>query len=502
METTVIVVGAGPTGLMLGCELGLAGVPTVLVDAEPERPGLSRAGGVTPRTAEVLDLRGLLAPLLAEAGMPGPDEGHFADLPVSAESLDSRYSWLLIPQLAMERFLERRLAELGVPLLRGHGLTGLAQDEGGVTAQLDGQTWRLRGQYLVGADGGHSATRKLAGIDFPGTASTAQSVVSDVLLADPVPDTVPSTIGSFGSHVRQQGEHWSMLLPFGGVYRLVFGGPEQQELPRDAPITEAEATASLAATYGPGVVVTKVLHGSRFGNAYRLAERYRAGRVFLAGDAAHIHPPMGGQGLNLGVQDAMNLGWKLAAVARGDAAGELLDSYHVERHPVGASVLHNIRAQSALARAAMDEEIAALHDIVSDLAAQPGAARFLAGLMSGVDIRYPVPDAPEHPLLGKRMPDLDLDGGRLAELFRDGTGVFLDGTGDLGVVVDAWTDRVRVHRTDARLPASALLVRPDGYVCWAGADAESLGCALHRWFGPAGESQATPVFSGIIPEKS
>ncbi|HEY4456181.1 MAG TPA: FAD-dependent monooxygenase [Pseudonocardiaceae bacterium] len=483
METTVIVVGAGPTGLMLGCELGLAGVPTVLVDAEPERSGLSRAGGVTPRTAEVLDLRGLLEPLIDEAGMPGPDEGHFADLPVSAEPLDSRYPWLLIPQLAMEEFLERRLTELGVPLLRGHTLTALDQDEDGVTAYLDGPTRRLRGRYLVGADGGHSATRKLAGIGFPGTASTAQSVVSDVMLADPVPDTVPSAIGSFGSHVRQRGEHWSLLLPFGGVHRLVFGGPEQQELARDAPITEAETTAALAATYGPDVVVAKVLHGSRFGNAYRLAERYRAGRVFLAGDAAHIHPPMGGQGLNLGVQDAMNLGWKLAAVARGDAVDDLLDSYHVERHPVAASVLHNIRAQSALARAPMDEEIAALHDIVSDLAAQPGADRFLAGLMSGVDIRYPVPDAPPHSLLGKRLPDLDLEGGRAYELFHDGTGVLLDGTGELGVVAEPWAGRVRVHRTGIDLPAPALLVRPDGCVCWAGVDAESLGRALDRWFG-------------------
>jgi 2-polyprenyl-6-methoxyphenol hydroxylase-like FAD-dependent oxidoreductase len=484
METTVVVVGAGPTGLMLGCELGLAGVPTVLVDAQPERSGLSRAGGITPRTAEVLDLRGLLEPLLDEAGVPSLGEGHFADLPISAESLDSRHSWLLVPQVAIEQFLERRLAELGVPLLRGHRLTGLEQDEDGVTAHLDGRTRRLRGRFLVGADGGHGATRKLAGIAFPGTPSTAQSVVSDVLLADPVPDTVPSAIGSFGSHLRQRGEHWSVLLPFGGVHRLIFGGPEQQELARDAPITEAEASAALAATYGPEVVVAKVLHGSRFGNAHRLAEHYRACRVFLAGDAAHVHPPMGGQGLNLGVQDAMNLGWKLAAVARGDAPDDLLDSYHVERHPVGASVIHNIRAQGALARAPMDEEIAALRDIVADLLAAPGAARFLAGLMSGVDIRYPVPDAPPHPLLGKRLPDLDLDGGgRVYELFHDGTGVLLDGTGDLGAVAEPWAGRVRVRHAGIELPAPALLVRPDGYVCWAGEEAESLVSALTRWFG-------------------
>ena len=484
METTVIVVGAGPTGLLLGCELGLAGVPAVLVDQSPQRPELSRAGGVTPRTAEVLDLRGLLEPLRAEVGISGPDEGHFAGLPVTPDSLDSRYPWLLLPQLGMEHFFERRLAELGVPLLRGHRLTGLEQDAEGVTAYLDGQTRRLRGQYLVGADGGHSTTRKLAGIEFPGTASTAWSVVSDVLLADPIPATVPTTIGPFWSHTRQDGDNWTVLLPFDGVYRLIFGGPQQQALPRETPVTEAEATAALAATYRPGVEVAKVLHGSRFGNAYRLAERYRSGRIFLAGDAAHVHPPMGGQGLNLGVQDAMNLGWKLAVASAGYTSDELLDSYHAERHPVGASVVRNTKAQSALARAARDEEIAALRESVSELLAQPGAAGMLAGLVSGVDIRYPMPDAPDHPLLGKRMPDLDLDGpDRVYQLFHDGKPVLLDGTGELGAVAECWADRVRWQHTGIDLPAPALLVRPDGYVCWAGADPESLRAALTRWFG-------------------
>ena len=486
MDTAVVVVGAGPTGLMLGCELGLAGVPTVLVDESPGLPGLSRAGGLQPRTAELLDLRGLLEPLLAEAGLPGPDDGHFAGLPVSAASLDTRYPWLLVPQLRLEQFLQRRLGELGVPLLRGHRLTGLDQDDTGVIAHLAGPTAMVRGRYLVGADGGHSTTRKLAGIGFPGTASTAQSVVSDVLLAEPVPDDVPTTIGPFMSHNRRTGDSWTVLLPFDGTYRLIFGGPRQQELARDAPVTEAEATEALAATYGPGAVVSKVLHGSRFGNAYRLAERYRSGRVFLAGDAAHVHPPMGGQGLNLGVQDAMNLGWKLAAVLTGHGGEELLDSYHVERHQAGAAVVHNTKAQGALSRHVLDEEIAALRDIVADLLTQPDAARWLAELMSGVGIRYPMPGAPDHPLLGKRMPDLDLDdGGRVYELFHEGAGVLLDGTGDdaIGVVAGEWGERVRQHRTRVDLPAPAVLVRPDGYVCWAGDDAESLRSVLVRWFG-------------------
>jgi hypothetical protein len=333
--------------------------------------------------------------------------------------------------------------------------------------------------------------RTLLGLDFPGTAGTMSAVAADVVLAPGAERHLPTAGSGVADRIRRDGDAWTMLLPLGeGTYRLVFGWDGRAE-PRDVPVTVEEVRAALAATYGPEVALATLLGASRFGDAYRQLPAYRTGRVLFAGDAAHIHPPLSGQGFNLGVQDAVNLGWKLAATVRRWAPPGLLDTYHSERHPVAARVLRAVRAQTVLMQGHRDEGVAALREIVADLVELPDTRRYLTELMAGLSIRYDMPGAPAHALLGRRMPDVDLVGSpaRVAELLRAGRGVlvgFGPGVGPGIGAVPGWADRVDAARveTAGAPPAAAVLVRPDGYVCWASdGDERGLREALGDWFG-------------------
>ncbi|GAA0409230.1 FAD-dependent monooxygenase [Streptomyces luteireticuli] len=462
----VIVVGAGPTGLTLANELGLAGISTVVVERGRERSGQSKALNLQPRTAEMLDLRGWLEPV-ADRALTTLPRGHFAGIPLDYGVFDTRFPYQVgIPQARVERFLEEHLAEYGVPVLRGHELTGLAQDADGVTATVTGPAGErtLRAAYLVGADGGRSRVRKELAVGFPGRDARVSMAVADLELED---DPELPTEWQLPSFDMEQGPT-GFLTPLGdGVFRYIFGAAPHGEVPRDAPVGEAEVRAALGSGPGFHPRLRAVRWASRFTDASRQVERYVNGRVLLAGDAAHVHLPAGGQGLNLGVQDAFNLGWKLAATVRGRAPEGLLDTYHSERHPVGAGVLENTRAQGVLA--IPDDDARAMRAVVAALLATPDGNRLIAGMVSGLDIRYPMPGAPDHPLVGGRLPGLRL---------REGRGLYLGPGG--GGAVRGWADRV--EHEDA---AEAVLVRPDGYVCWAGAG-DGLEAALERWFGVAG----------------
>ncbi|MFB6535471.1 FAD-dependent monooxygenase [Streptomyces noursei] len=494
-EFEVLIAGAGPTGLLLANELGLAGVRTAVVERLPRRTGWSKALNLQPRTAEVLHCRGWLEPVLDRALTLLP-AGHFAGLPLDYGALDTAFPHQVgIPQARVEEFLEDHLAGYGVPVLRGRELTSFRQDAAGVTVTLrgpDDAEGTLRARYLVGADGGRSTVRRALGMPFPGRDARVGMAVADIELRDDeresgasgdswrLPDLSPDPAGS------------AFLLPLGdGVHRLFLGGPEQQGVDRDAPVTEDEVRTALARCPGPPRALRAVRWASRFTDVSRQVERYVDGRVVLAGDAAHVHAPAGGQGLNLGMQDAFNLGWKLAAVLRGWAPDGLLATYHAERHPVGARVLANTRAQMALTLP--DPDAVAVRELLADLLAAPDANRHVAAMIAGTDIRYPMPGAPDHPLLGARAPGVRLDAGRGLLLADAGTAV--------AVAADGWRDRVdrsdapdpydRLGRTAATDGTGALLVRPDGHVCWAGrgADADDACAALTRWFG----APRTPV---------
>jgi 2-polyprenyl-6-methoxyphenol hydroxylase-like FAD-dependent oxidoreductase len=491
MDADVIVVGAGPTGLTLAAELGLAGVRTLLLDAVTERSRQSRAGSIQPRTAEVFAARGLLDPMLGGRPPRGTVGGHFAGLPVplTADGWRTRYPHpVTIPQYELETFLERHLTRFAsVTLRKGHGLVALRQDGDAVTGTLDdGHT--VRGRWLVGCDGGHSTVRRLTGVDFPGRPGRYGMVASDVTLTGPGVTGLPTTLRHFSQAVRGRGDAQALLSPLGdGVFRFLFGGPDQLGVARDTPVTTDEVSRALRHACGDDVALGEIRYASRFSDASRQAAAYRTGRVLLAGDAAHIHLPAGGQGINLGVQDAANLGWKLAGRVRGRT--DLLDTYHAERHPVAARVLANTRAQGVLMGPG-DPDVGALRDLLTDLFRLPAAAHAMAGMISGLDVTYELP-GPPHPLLGARMPDLDLDTAdgpvRLGAFQRDGRGVLLDLTGGRSATARPWSGRVRyVAATVADPEADAVLVRPDGHVCWvAPADGAGRGLteALTYWFG-------------------
>ena len=490
-ETTeVIVVGAGGAGLTLAAELALAGVPAVVLDQLPGRNPQSRAGAIQPRTAEVLQLRGLLDEALQRSVDRRIAGGHFAGLPVPLDYSvwDTRYPYpLSLPQDRLEELLEDRLAELGGRVLRRRRLVGLRQDTAGVTATVtdpDG-TRSIRGRYLVACDGAHSTVRKLTGAAFPGQAGTVRSASADLVLTGDVDDSAEHISGNI--RTSPQG-HFTLLTPLGGgLHKVIFSGPQTSQADGDAPVMIEEVRATLQATYGPSVDVAEVRHASRFSNASRQLEQYRHGRVLFAGDSAHIHLPAGGQGLNLGVQDAFNLGWKLAAVIRDGAAEQLLDTYNAERHPAAARVLTLTRAQGVIMGPQRDGGLPELRTVLTDLLTLPEANRQLAGMTSGLDLRYPMPDADDHPLLGLRMPDIDLfvagRSVRFSELTRTGRGVLLE-LGDAPAVRAPWIDRiVRVRAKTDAIDAESLLVRPDGYICWAGG--AGLTSTFTRWFGPA-----------------
>lgn len=478
----VVVVGGGPTGMMLAGELTLAGVDVLVVE---RRAGSdlesSRAGGLHARTLEVLDQRGIAGRFLA-AGEAMQVQG-FAGIPLDIGDFPTRHNYgLALWQRDFERILAGWVAELGVPILREQAVIGFAQDDRGVDVDLaDGAS--LRAEYLVGCDGGRSVVRKAAGIAFVGWDATTSWLLAEVELDGTPPIGQRTEGGGIGPVDRAAG---------GGPYRVVL--PEAGLDHRGEPTTQ-ELREALVGAYGTDFGVRRPSWISRFTDAARQAAVYRAGRVLLAGDAAHVHPPHGGQGLNTGVQDAVNLGWKLAQVVKAVSPDGLLDTYHAERRPVAARVLRNTMAQVALMT--HDDRHEALRETVAELLAMDEPRRRIAAMLCALDIHHD--HGAGHPLLGRRVPDLDLETAagprRVFDLLHDARPVLLNlaAPGSLGI--GPWADRVR--SIDARyagaweLPVlgpvaapAAVLIRPDGHAAWVGeGTAAGLRAALTTWFG-------------------
>ncbi|WP_181797605.1 FAD-dependent monooxygenase, partial [Streptomyces sp. WELS2] len=426
VDVPVVIVGAGPTGLMLAGELRLAGVEIVLIDRLPRPSGESRGLGFTPRTMEVFDQRGLL-PRFGE--IVTSSLGHFGGTPVDFSVLDgAHFSVKDVPQHRTEAVLGAWLAELGVEVRRGRELVGLTAGEDGVVVDIEGPDGpeRLRAGYLVGCDGGRSTVRKFAGFDFPGTAATMEMYLADITDCEvrprPIGESVPRGM--------------AMSVPIGdGVHRIIVCERDNPPRERTGPPPFEEVAAAWQRLTHQDISGATPVWVSAFGNAARQVTEYRRGRVLLAGDAAHIHLPAGGQGMNTGIQDAVNLGWKLAAVVRGTAPEALLDTYHAERHPVGRRLLTNTQAQGLLYLSG--SEMQPLRDLLAELIAYEDVSRHLAGMISGLDIRYDV-GASGHPLPGRRMPHLELvsaDGDKTSTtaLLHTARGLLLDLADDAGI---------------------------------------------------------------------
>ena len=484
----VVIAGGGPTGLMLAGELALAKVDVAIVERRVNQElASSRAGGLHSRTIEVLDQRGIASRFVSQ-GKTYPVV-HFYLNPLDISDFPTRHNYVLgLWQNPIERLLAEWVGELNVPIYRGREVTGFAQDDTGVDVALsDGQS--LRANYLVGCDGGRSLIRKAAGIEFPGWEPTTSWLIAEAEMAEEP---------KWGIHHDAAGSH-AIGKGDGGLTRLVLTEPQ---LRLDGEPTLRDISDALVAVYGTDYGIHSPRSISRFTDMTRQAAAYRDKRVLLAGDAAHVHPPIGGQGLNIGVQDAVNLGWKLAQVVKRTSPQTLLDTYHAERHPVAARVLRNTMAQTALRRT--DERTKALGATVLELVAMDEPRRRVAAELSGLSVHYDLGSANDderHPLLGRRMPDLDLvtaDGPlRVFTLLHAARPVLLNLGEPAAFDIAAWADRVR--RVDARcadttweLPAlgpvaapAAVLIRPDGYVAWLGDPARrELAAALTTWFGP------------------
>ncbi|MGH3389863.1 MAG: rifampin monooxygenase [Actinomadura sp.] len=468
----VIMVGGGPTGVMLAGELRLHGVHALVLEKDAEPTSRARALGLHSRSVEVLDQRGLLERLLP-LGTRYPLNSFFAGITKPApDRLDTAHPYLLgIPQPTVERLLTEHATDLGAEIRHGCELVGLSQDDHGVTAELADGT-RLRSRYLVGCDGGRSTVRKLLGVGFPGEPARNEWLLGEVEVAVP-----HETLMAVVTEVHKTHKGFGAVPLGDGLYRL--GAPAAGVAEeRTVPPTLDELKQQVRKLAGTDFGAHSPRSLSRFGDATRLAERYRVGRVLLAGDAAHIHPPHGGQGLNLGIQDAFNLGWKLAAEVGGWAPEGLLDSYHTERRPVAATVLDNIRAQSELL--SLEPGPQAVRRLVSELMDFEEVNRYLIEKITAIGVRYDFGEG--HELLGRRLRDVGLKRGRLYGLMHAGRGLLLDQTGRLSVA--GWADRVdHVVDVSEELDVPAVLLRPDGHVAWVGEDQQELLSRLPTWFG-------------------
>ncbi len=506
----VVIAGGGPTGLMLAGELALAGVDVAIVErrASQDLAG-SRAGGLHARTIEVLDQRGIADRFLSE-GQVAQVAG-FAWITLDISDFPTRHNYGLgLWQNHIERILAGWVGELAVPIYRGREVTGFAQDDTGVDVQLsDGQD--LRAEYLVGCDGGRSRIRKAAGIEFPGWDPSTSSLIAEVEMAEePELGIRRDALGVHGfSRVEYEVRDGKVVFKDKGPIRVMVTERHPGATPEP---TLRDLSEALVAVYGTDYGIHSPTWISRFTDMARQAASYRKGRVLLAGDAAHVHYPAGGQGLNTGVQDAVNLGWKLAQVVNGTSPESLLDTYHAERHPVAARVLRNTMAQVALLRT--DDRTEALRGTMAELLSMDEPRRRLAGEMSGLGIRYDLGEG--HPLLGRRMPDLDVvtaDGPlRIFTLLHDARPVLLDLGEPGGIDITPWADRVR--SIDARyggaweLPVigevtapTAVLVRPDGYVAWVGEQTQAgLADALTTWFGPPTEASSNAIIDPSVSD--
>ncbi|HZX07470.1 FAD-dependent monooxygenase [Kribbella sp.] len=503
MDTDVVIAGAGPNGLMLASELGLAGVRPIVLERLPERNTVPRANGLVGQVVRMLDRRGLYERLSSTPGAPRPTPGYvFGAMPLHLELLAENPIYTLpVPQARIEEVLQERALEVGAELRRGHELLGFTQDADGAAVSLSGPDgeYQLRTRYLVGADGAHSQTRKQAGIDFPGV--TNDSMVSRTGSASVPPEWVEGGMlkipgyGAVPPFLHQRTERGLFVwAPFPGRLPAINTG--EWDTPPDGEMTFEELQASvdrvlgvhlpLAVPTGDGVRQLRRVVG---GNS-RLASSFRSGRVFLVGDAAHVHSAIGGPGLNLGLQDVVNLGWKLAAEVRGWAPPGLLDTYEAERRPVGERVLMLAQAQSALV--APGNDVTALRKLFAEFLNDSGNVQRIADLMSGADIRYA---AGAHPLVGRWAPDLQVGDVRLADLMRSARPLLVDLTPSGAFAGTRVPQQVDVHSGQGE-QTLALLIRPDGYVAWAAeqdgdAERDGLREALEQWFQPRPLTSAT-----------
>ncbi|MFB4310275.1 rifampin monooxygenase [Actinomadura sp. GTD37] len=467
----VIIAGCGPTGATLAAELRLHGVRVLVVEKETEPVSFVRIVGLHIRSLELMAMRGLLD-RVREHGRRRPAGGFFAAIDKPAPpDLDSAHAYLLgIPQPVIERLLEEHATRLGAHIRRGCAVTGLEQDDEGVTVELAGGE-KLRSRYLVGCDGARSTVRKLLGVGFPGEPSRNETLMGEMEVGVPQ-EEIAAKVAEISETTKR---FW--LRPFGErAYSVVV--PAAGVGDRAEPPTLDDFRQQLRASAGTDFGVHSPRWLSRFGDATRLAERYRVGRVLLAGDSAHIHPPIGGQGLNLGVQDAFNLGWKLAAQIRGWAPGTLLDTYQAERRPVAEDVLDNTRAQTELSSAEPGPQ--AVRRLLTELMDIDEVNRHLIEKITAIGVRYDFGEGPD--LLGRRLRDLDVGQGRLYDLLRHGRGLLLDRTERL--TAGGWSDRVdHVADPAAAVDAPCVLLRPDGHIAWIGDDQRDLDVHLSRWFG-------------------